>query len=218
MSQSPTPEDVYKQMATSPTRAAANTTTASTITDTAAGAHEGELHHRHSPPMNTNGGGMEEIPVTSDAANPRTFTRQVSQIDAPIVKTGILGTSSNLVNSIVGAGIIGIPFAIRESGLVVGVLLLVLVAAATDKTLRMIVELASFHPALRNLGVHTFEDLMRIPFGNLGGRFILLSMFVLAYGAMVAYLLIIKDSVRSYSASFDVCSFFLLLEAIYNCF
>lgn len=77
-----------------------------------------------------------------------------------------------------------------------GVLLLILVAMATDKTLRMIVELASFHPTLRHLGVHTFEDLMRIPFGNMGSHFILLSMFVLAYGAMVAYLLIVKDTVR----------------------
>ena len=122
--------------------------------------------------------------------------RQVSQIDAPLVKTGILGTSSNLVNSIVGAGIIGIPFALGEAGLVVGVVLLILVSVATDKTLRMIVELASFHPTLRHLGVHTFEDLMRIPFGNWGSNFILFSMFVLAYGAMVAYLLIVKDTVR----------------------
>jgi len=199
MSQSPSPEDVYKKMeSTSPTASAA-----AAAADPTRAPHEGgELHHRgHAPPINNgdhDGGGttmMEEVPVTT-TNNGRSYTRQVSQIDAPLVKTGILGTSSNLVNSIVGAGIIGIPFAINESGLVVGIVLLVLVAAATDKTLRMIVELASFHPTLKNLGVHTFEDLMRIPFGNLGSKFILLSMFVLAYGAMVAYLLIIKDSVR----------------------
>jgi sodium-coupled neutral amino acid transporter 11 len=64
-----------------------------------------------------------------------------------------------------------------------------------DKTLRIIVELASFHPKLKHLGVVTFEDLMMLPFGKMGHNFILVNMFVLAYGAMVAYLLIIKDTV-----------------------
>lgn len=59
----------------------------------------------------------------------------------------------------------------------------------------MIVELASFHPRLKNLGVLTFEDLMMLPFGKIGYNFILANMAVLAYGAMVAYLLIVKDTV-----------------------
>jgi sodium-coupled neutral amino acid transporter 11 len=64
-----------------------------------------------------------------------------------------------------------------------------------DKSLRMLVELAHFHPRLKGLGVFTFEDLMFLPFGVAGHHFILVSMFVAAYGAMVAYLLIIKDTV-----------------------
>jgi sodium-coupled neutral amino acid transporter 11 len=39
------------------------------------------------------------------------------------------------------------------------------------------------------------EDLMSIPFGSYGSYFVLINMFILAYGAMVAYLLIIKDTV-----------------------
>ena len=64
-----------------------------------------------------------------------------------------------------------------------------------DKSLRVIVNLASFHPKLRYLGVRTFEDLMSLPFGKPGRWFILVNMYVLAYGAMAAYLLIIKDTV-----------------------
>jgi len=56
-----------------------------------------------------------------------------STISLPIKKSGIFGTSSNLVNSIVGAGIIGIPYAFRESGLLVGVFLLILVSYLTGK-------------------------------------------------------------------------------------
>lgn len=63
-----------------------------------------------------------------------------------------------------------------------------------DKSLRMLIEMASFHPRLNGLGVLTFEDLMSIPFGHWGHHFILASMLVAAYGAMVAYLLIVKDT------------------------
>jgi len=118
-----------------------------------------------------------------------------STMSLPKKKSGIFGASSNLVNSIVGAGIIGIPYALQQSGLVAGVLLLVLVAYLTDKSLRMIVELASFHPKLKNRGVMTYEDLMSYPFGKWGSYFVLFNMFILAYGAMVAYLLIIKDTI-----------------------
>lgn len=115
----------------------------------------------------------------------------------PMIKSGIGGASANLVNSIVGAGIIGIPYAFKQSGLIAGVLLLVLVAFLTDKSLRIIVGLASFHPLLHKRNVQTFEDLAAYPFGDFGSKFILLNMFVLAYGAMIAYLLIIKDTIPS---------------------
>ena len=131
----------------------------------------------------------------SNSNNNKQLRHQVSRIDAVQQQTGIFGASSNLVNSIVGAGIIGIPYAINQAGFVVGVALLCLVAYFTDKSLRMIVELASFHPLLSNLGVLTYEDLMRIPFGKAGSNFILASMFIMAYGAMTAYLLIVKDTI-----------------------
>jgi sodium-coupled neutral amino acid transporter 11 len=120
---------------------------------------------------------------------------QISNLSRPKTKSQIGGACSNLVNSVVGAGIIGIPYALKETGLVAGVLLLVLVSYFTNKTLRMLVELASFHPQLRSIDVLSFEDLMSLPFGTAGGNFILASMLLVAYGSMVAYLLIIKDTV-----------------------
>ncbi len=113
----------------------------------------------------------------------------------PKKQSSILGASSNLVNSIVGAGIIGIPYALRMSGLWAGTLLLLLVAIMTDKSLRLLIEQAYFHPKLRNLNVRTYEELASYPFGTLGSGFVLCGMFIMAYGAMVAYLLIIKDTI-----------------------
>mmetsp|Transcript_12689 Transcript_12689/g.35915 ORF Transcript_12689/g.35915 Transcript_12689/m.35915 type:complete len:615 (+) Transcript_12689:220-2064(+) len=112
----------------------------------------------------------------------------------PKKRSQISGACSNLVNSIVGAGIIGIPFALEQSGLVSGVILLLLVGYFTDKSLRMIVNLATSSSSLKGRGVWTYDDLMGLPFGSHGRSFVLISMFVTAYGAMVAYLLIIKDT------------------------
>ena len=58
------------------------------------------------------------------------------QSSVPAKKSGIFGTSSNLVNSIVGAGIIGIPYAFKQSGLIAGVFLLILVSYLTGTFLR----------------------------------------------------------------------------------
>jgi solute carrier family 38 (sodium-coupled neutral amino acid transporter), member 11 len=106
---------------------------------------------------------MTNLSATASASSgiqpPR---RQVSNISLPKKKSGLVGACSNLVNSIVGAGIIGIPFALKEGGLVAGIILLILVSYFTDKTLRMLVELASFSPRLKDYGVLTFEDLLSV--------------------------------------------------------
>ena len=75
----------------------------------------------------------------------------------------------------------------------------------------MLVELAYFHPRLKGLGVLTFEDLMFLPFGIAGNHFILASMLVTAYGAMVAYVRTMFTYVRSFVRSLLLLLFDLLL-------
>mmetsp|Transcript_17756 Transcript_17756/g.26400 ORF Transcript_17756/g.26400 Transcript_17756/m.26400 type:complete len:638 (+) Transcript_17756:154-2067(+) len=157
-------------------------------------------YQQHQSPTNTNNSGAPSIrpaafETEADGLNRAAPTTQLSELSLPKKKSSILGASSNLVNSIVGAGIIGIPYALRMSGLWAGVLLLLLVAILTDKSLRLLIEQASFHPKLHHLPIHTFEDLASYPYGKFGSGFVLFNMFIMAYGAMVAYLLIIKDTV-----------------------
>ena len=54
-----------------------------------------------------------------------------NRLSTPKVQSGLGGASANLVNSIVGAGIIGIPYAFKQSGLLAGLFLLGLVAYMT---------------------------------------------------------------------------------------
>lgn len=103
-------------------------------------------------------------------------------------KASAFGTTSNLVNAIVGAGIVGIPFAIKQSGLVAGVFMVLLCAYLTDKSLKMLIFTA------KHVGVPTYELLSEASFGKAGFYFISLNMFIMSYGAMISYLMIVKDT------------------------
>jgi sodium-coupled neutral amino acid transporter 11 len=106
-------------------------------------------------------------------------------------KSTILGCSSNLINAIVGAGIVGLPFAIQESGFVPGILLVLVSALLTEKSLRLLIETA------KHANVGSYETLAEAAFGNFGFRVVSINMFVMAYGAMLSYLMIVKDTVSS---------------------
>eukprot|EP00815_Leptocylindrus_aporus_P011343 CAMPEP_0116075854 /NCGR_PEP_ID=MMETSP0322-20121206/16882_1 /TAXON_ID=163516 /ORGANISM="Leptocylindrus danicus var. apora, Strain B651" /LENGTH=610 /DNA_ID=CAMNT_0003565991 /DNA_START=100 /DNA_END=1932 /DNA_ORIENTATION=+ len=103
-------------------------------------------------------------------------------------KSSIPEASANLINAIVGAGIVGIPYAIREAGLVVGIFLTILTALLTEKSLRILIETAKF------MKVPSYETIAEVSFSRSGFVFVSVNMFILSYGAMVSYLIVIKDT------------------------
>ena len=48
-------------------------------------------------------------------------------------KSSVMGASFNLINAIVGAGVVGIPFAINQCSLILGVCTVILFAVLTGK-------------------------------------------------------------------------------------
>lgn len=118
---------------------------------------------------------------------------EVSKDAESTSKSGIFGASTNLVNAIVGAGIVGVPCAFDQAGFVAGLIMIVSVAYFTTKSLQMLIGLAYFNPNLGR-GFATYEDLLMAPFGKRGRRGILASMLVLTYGPL---LIILKQTVPS---------------------
>lgn len=82
----------------------------------------------------------------------------------------------------------GIPFAVKEAGLVSGLAMIVLSALLTVKSLRLLIETA------KHIDVQSYETLLEAAFGKAGFYFISLAMLCNAYGAMVSYLMIIKET------------------------
>ena len=106
-------------------------------------------------------------------------------------KSTVVGCASNLVNAIVGSGIVGLPFAIQESGFVPGVVLVVFCALLTEISLRLLIETA------KHSNVPSYETVAEAAYGKFGFYFVAINMFIMAYGAMLSYLMIVKDTFSS---------------------
>lgn len=104
-------------------------------------------------------------------------------------KSSTWGASFNFVNSIVGAGIIGLPCAIYQSGAILGIFLLGFVAYLVDNSVLMLIDCG-----LRT-GKLDLEALCEHCLGRKGFYAALTFMFLFAYGAQVAYLVIVGDTV-----------------------
>ena len=87
---------------------------------------------------------QEYVIVQKRTPGGRTISEQQPAHNGGIAehKAGLMGTGSNLVNAIVGCGIVGIPFAVQRAGFVAGIFLIVLVAIVTEKSLRLLVNTA----------------------------------------------------------------------------
>ena len=84
----------------------------------------------------------------------KTLKKKKAKPASDEAKSGIGGTVANLVTCIVGSGIVGVPFALREAGLVAGTGMVVLCALLTDKSLRMLIDTAKY------ADVPSYETLM----------------------------------------------------------
>ena len=103
-------------------------------------------------------------------------------------KSTVKGAIANFVNSIIGAGIVGLPYALHEAGLGAGLLLLLAIAGMTVYSAQLIIQLGVA------AGKLDFEALCEHAFGPAGFVCITVSMFLFAAGAMISYLVILADT------------------------
>lgn len=103
-------------------------------------------------------------------------------------KSSLLGAYANLCNVTLGAGIVGMPYAVKEAGLVAGTVMIVTCAFLTDYSLRLLISIGKV------ADVNSYETLMEASFGRPGFIFLSVNMCLMSFGSMVAYLIIIKDT------------------------
>ncbi|KAK0514284.1 hypothetical protein JMJ35_002901 [Cladonia borealis] len=129
-------------------------------------------------------------------------------------KSGMSSAFMNMANSIIGAGIIGQPYAFRQAGLTMGILLLVVLTVTVDWTIRQgsfsipaIVVLCQLFPG--NDGtlfreVRARRDICMDPLMpnlHLLTIFIQVAQFAFAFGGMLAFCIILGDTIPNVVAA-----------------
>jgi sodium-coupled neutral amino acid transporter 11 len=104
-------------------------------------------------------------------------------------KSGLQSAFMNMANSIIGAGIIGQPYAFKDAGLVTGILLLVGLTVVIDWTIRLIVINSKLS------GASSFQGTVEHCFGKTGLIAISVAQWAFAFGGMVAFGVIVGDSI-----------------------
>ncbi|RWA11578.1 hypothetical protein EKO27_g3528 [Xylaria grammica] len=104
-------------------------------------------------------------------------------------KSGLRSAFMNMANSIIGAGIIGQPYAFKDAGLAAGVVLLVGLTVVIDWTIRLIVINSKLS------GASSFQGTVEHCYGKSGLIAISIAQWAFAFGGMVAFGVIVGDSI-----------------------
>ena len=101
----------------------------------------------------------------------------------------------NMVNFILGAGVLGYPFCYKACGLVLTTLLVIICLVAAQLSMWLLLMSSQLS------GKKTYEELARLCFGKAGQRVMGTCVFMLNLGALVAYVNILADVLSSVAGS-----------------
>lgn len=113
------------------------------------------------------------------------------------------GSIINLVNTVIGSGVLGLPFAFKLSGLLLGNFFIFLVVILSIQSVKMIIVVEQAH---RKPGVvSSYSSLARLSLGEWGVHLSDVMMVVNCFGAMTSYLIIIASFVNPiFSQTFNI--------------
>ncbi|KNZ44974.1 hypothetical protein VP01_861g5 [Puccinia sorghi] len=104
--------------------------------------------------------------------------------------TGMMAGVANMANSILGAGIIGLPYALRNAGFFTGTVMVIVLGFVTDWSIRLI--------ALNSkmTGQRSYIGILEQCFGFPGKAAVSFFQFIFAFGGMCAFGVIVAKKVR----------------------
>ncbi|XP_044763289.1 putative sodium-coupled neutral amino acid transporter 11 [Coccinella septempunctata] len=95
----------------------------------------------------------------------------------------------NFINSIIGSGVIGIPYALQKAGFGFGLVLLLLVAYITDYSIILMIKCGHLS------GRFSYQGIMEAAFGRPGYILLGILQFFYPFVAMVSYNVVVGDTV-----------------------
>ncbi|NWR95169.1 AVT2 protein, partial [Furnarius figulus] len=102
--------------------------------------------------------------------------------------SGLASAAFNIVNSIIGSGVIGLPYSMKEAGFPLGVLLLFVVAYITDYSIILLIKGGNLS------STKTYQELVRKTYGRVGYTILSILQFLYPFIAMISYNIIAGDT------------------------
>ncbi|CAI5762363.1 Aa_trans domain-containing protein [Podarcis lilfordi] len=139
---------------------------------------------------------MEELaqrppsPATSPA-HPEEMDETTTLVCKPRNKGGTSNLSSaafNVINSIIGSGMIGLPYSLKQAGFPLGILLLLAVAYITDYSIILLIKGGNLS------GTNSYQALVNKAFGFVGYLILSALQFLYPFIAMISYNIITGDT------------------------
>lgn len=141
--------------------------------------------------LESEGGSEPSAPLGAPLLESREESFLESAKEGAHRKVGIPNVALNMSNAIIGAGIVGLPNALREAGCGLGVCLLVTMAVLTNYSVGCLIRSAY------SLRCSSYEVLARETLGRPGEVLVVLGQFIFDYGAALSYLIILGDTSES---------------------
>ncbi|KAJ2029611.1 hypothetical protein IWW57_001627 [Coemansia sp. S610] len=119
-----------------------------------------------------------------------------------------LGAGFNVVNTMIGSGILALPYALKEAGFYFGIFVLVLVAFLTVFSLNTLVFSG------RRVGLYKYESVSAASLGRSGYYLLSFALSVNSIGSCISYLIIVGDIVTSLAQTVFGFNFFTTRQAV----
>ncbi|NXE05787.1 AVT2 protein, partial [Lophotis ruficrista] len=116
---------------------------------------------------------------------------QIALVSKPKNKGGngnLASAGFNIVNSIIGSGIIGLPYSMKEAGFPLGLLLLFGVAYVTDYSIVLLIKGGNLS------NTKTYQELVRKTYGLVGYLILSTLQFLYPFIAMISYNIVTGDT------------------------
>lgn len=163
------------------------------------------LHSHHS---NHDAADLPFIPPPKRSFMDRTFST--------VQPGSVRGSIVSLAASAVGAGMLSLPSVLKNSGIVIGIAILLFGVFATVFTLHLLIKAGSFvqrtsdRTPKGSLAISiNYPDLVRSTFGPRVAKMLEVTLFIYCFGTSVGFLTVIGKSVPDVLAAFSVHGVFL---------
>ncbi|KAI8515475.1 hypothetical protein Bbelb_062880 [Branchiostoma belcheri] len=141
--------------------------------------------------------GTTDDKLSGEFTVPSDMGQLIEDEDQKREQSNIPQASFNFINSIIGSGIIGMPYALKQAGFPMGVLLILIVALITDYSVILLIRGGNLS------GTKNYQDLVRAAFGFPGFVFLSIVQFVYPFIgkfvypviAMISYNIITGDTI-----------------------